>query len=345
MSLPMFTDLSDIDLVTEILSTKIKEVTEDEAKKLNKKAFTENNLKTYEFLGLVEISTIGIRLTDSGREYSNSDNERKKNDVLKLNIKKINIYDTTLEYMHHNQKMNPTKTEIGSYWNENFTDKVKEMTEDQISSAVIFFLRLVERVDLGKFIHAGRGRETRIDLDNVNLAEYVTLKMSKKQIPIITEKYSDVAQQADTVITEKKQNISDDDKGANIELSPSSLRALGKLEMSLSWTELDSNGAKKLIIEKLDDLQQENTVLKAKVEKMYSIDKKNAVLEEKNKILSNINLARSSINSIGGIILGASFSVTEIVPKIIGVCMGALLIVLSFLYREKSKKDKNNDNE
>lgn len=127
------------------------------------------------------------------------------------------------------------------------------------------------------------------------------------------------------------------------ELSPSSLRALGKLEIGLAWKELDSDGAKKLIIEKLDDLQQENIVLKAKVEKMASIDKANAVLLERNKNLGKMNLIRTSVNSIGGIVLGASFSISDIVPQIAGLILGAILIILSVFLREKNEGEEKED--
>jgi hypothetical protein len=337
MSLPMFTDLTDIETVASVLSSKIKEIPEEEARKVNKKAFSDNNLETYEFLGLIDREISGIKLTEAGREYGNASDEKKKDEILRKNIKKINIYDTTLEYLHHNQKLSPTKTEIGSYWNENFNDKVSDLSEDQISSAVIFFLRLTEKVKLGKFINAGRGRETRIDLDNVKLAEYVTLKLEKPAIQKIKDDEQTSAEKPKkTKAIEVPEEIISDQ-----ELSPSSLRALGKLQIGLKWQDLDSDGAKKLIIEKLDDLQQENTVLQAKVERLHQIDKDNAVLVEKNGLLSNINLVRTSVNSIGGIILGASFSVTETAPKIIGLLMGALLIGLSIFYREKSKEKQS----
>ncbi len=195
-------------------------------------------------------------------------------------LKKVNIYDTTLEYYHHNQKFSPTRTDTGTYWHEHFNDMVSSLSEEQLTSSVIFFLKLCEKAGLGKYVNAGRGRETRIDFDNVQLAEYVTTKVK------ITKP---VAQEIKEIVQEKQEAKTSDTENPPVirpnDLSPSSLRALGKLEIGLSWKELDSDGAKKLIIEKLDDLQQENTVLKAKVEKMAFIDKTNAVLEEKNKII------------------------------------------------------------
>jgi len=340
MGLPMLTNVGDIDTITNILSSKIKEISESEARKINKQAFSEDNIFTFTFLGIIQKDDKGIKLSEAGREYVNQTSDELKVKILKLSIKKINIYDTTLEYMHHNQKLSPTKTEIGAYWNENFNDKVTTLTESQISSAVIFFLKLLEKVNLGKFINAGRGRETRIDFDNVELAEYVTLKLSKNDISnkVTKSEKKEIKPSKDTNDEESIESTVDVIENKS-EMSPSSLRALGKLEIGLSWKELGSDGAKKLILEKLDDLQQENTVLKAKVEKFYAIDKRNAVLEEKIETLSNINLTRTSVNSIGGIILGASFTITELTPRVIGIVLGLILLVLSLVYREKSSRE------
>ncbi len=57
---------------------------------------------------------------------------------------------------------------------------------------------------------------------------------------------------------------------------------------------------------------------------------------EKTETLSNVSLIRTSVNSIGGIILGASFILTDDTPKFIGIALGLILITLSIMYREKT---------
>ena len=334
MKLPLYTSVDEIDKVVDVLYSRIKEIPVLEAQKINKSLFSTNNVQTFSFIGLISVNDSGIKLTELGRKYNSGDTVECL-EILKGLIKKINIYDTTLEYYHHNQKLNPTKTDTGSYWHENFTEKISDLSEEELTSAVVFFYRLCEKAGLGKYINAGRGRETHINFDNVQLAEYVTTKV-KISKPIteggkITESVSNSLD-----VNSEKSMVTDHIN----ELSPSSLRALGKLEIGLSWKELDSDGAKKLIIEKLDDLQQENIVLKAKVEKIASIDKTNAVLLERNKNLEKMNLIRTSVNSIGGVVLGASFSISDLIPKIAGVILGAILIVLSIFLRDKNENEE-----
>jgi len=341
MELPIQADVADIDNVTLFLSSKIKEIPLDEAQKVNKKWFSDNSIVAFEFLGLIEKNTMGIKLSDEGRKYVNAQTEKEKNEVIILNIKKIKLYDTTLEYLHHNDKSSPTKAEVGSYWNDSFKDKIEELTEEQISAAVLFFFRLFDKVCLGKFVFAGRGRESHIVLDNVRLAEYVTKKLDKIEFSTQVKHESILQEEENNQSDIKDANILGDDK----DYSPSSLRALSKLQIGLSWKDLDSDGAKKLIIEKLDDLQQENTVLKAKVEKVIMVDKENAVLLEKNKSLSNLNIVRTSINGIGGIILGANFGITDTYLKIACIVLGCLLIGVSIFFQEKAPKNKNIINE
>jgi len=340
MELPIQADISEIDNIMSFLSSKIKEIPLDEAQKVNKKWFTDNNISAFEFLGLIERNSMGIKLTEEGRKYTNAQDEKNKNEIIILSLKKIKLYDTTLEYIHHNKKSTPTKAEVGSYWNDSFKDIVGEFTEEQISASVLFFFRLLDKVELGKFVSAGRGRESHIALDNVKLAEYVTKKLDKIDFSM------QVKHEIPSLEEEKKgSELSDtsllDD---NNDYSPSSLRALSKLQIGLSWKDLDSDGAKKLIIEKLDDLQQENTVLKAKVEKNNSVDRENAVLLEKNKNLSNFNIVRTSINSIGGILLGANFGISDIPIKVTSIILGALLIFISIFFQEKAKGRKYDEN-
>ena len=53
-----------------------------------------------------------------------------------------------------------------------------------------------------------------------------------------------------------------------------------------------------------------------------------------------MNLIRTSVNSIGGVVLGASFSISDLIPKIAGVILGAILIVLSIFLRDKNENEE-----
>jgi len=86
------------------------------------------------------------------------------------------------------------------------------------------------------------------------------------------------------------------------------------------------------------ELSTENTVLNAKVEQYQILDKEAAVLQEKVQTLSKENLWKASVNSIGGIILGASISIADNTLKISGCILGALLIAISILLTRNTKE-------
>ena len=70
----------------------------------------------------------------------------------------------------------------------------------------------------------------------------------------------------------------------------------------------------------------------------------NAVLNEKVTTLKEDNLFRASVNSIGGVILGASLTNDELIFQITGCILGALLIILSVLLKS-TKTTNNGDND
>ena len=107
MKLPLYTSVDEIDKVVDVLYSRIKEIPVLEAQKINKSLFSTNNVQTFSFIGLISVNDSGIKLTELGRKY-NSGDPVERLEILKGLIKKINIYDTTLEYYHHNQKLNPT---------------------------------------------------------------------------------------------------------------------------------------------------------------------------------------------------------------------------------------------
>lgn len=327
-SLPYYSKIDEINSVVEILVPKIKGATLAEGKKINN-AFNENSLNAALYLGLVKENGSAFTVTHEGREYFQSEDEGGKQNVLRGLTKKIPIYDLTLEYLHHNKKLSPTKVEIGSFWNENYNKKIDGFSDDNLSSAVIFYFKFLDKTGLGKYVNAGRGRETHIILDQVELAKYVTSQI-KEEKPKEVE--PTVPKKQDSTTIADGPSINDIE---NSEQYISNLRALSKLKIELTWKELDSDGAKKLIIEKLDDLQNQNTVLTARVEKYQILEKKVAVLKSKVNSLTENNFFKTTVNSIGGIILGASFALQNTLYTVIGVVLGALLVFLSIFLREK----------
>jgi hypothetical protein len=241
MDLPKNMAMDQLTSLVDILSNKLTGSTVIEIKTINSN-LTEKVIDAATFVGLVKELSGKYIVTEPGKSFYQAQDKRGKNDALRELLKNIEIYNLTTEYFHHNKIEKPTKLDVGSFWNQNFSSKIKDLNEEDLTSSIIFFLKFLELASLGKFINAGRGRETRIDLDMVELAKYITssspqLDVKKTQIP----DKKNIPNETNETIKEEKDVLG-------------SLSILKKLNPELVWNDLDSDGAKKLIIDKLNAL-------------------------------------------------------------------------------------------
>jgi hypothetical protein len=324
MDLPMKVQMDEMITLVEILSSKLVGAKLDEIKAINK-SITDKTISAAMFVGLIRQQDNKYLITESGKKYIQGQDPRAKNDAIRELFKRIEIYNVTLEYLHHSKIHKPTKLDIGSYWAENFTAIIKGYSEDDLTSAIVFFFKFLELAALGKFIMAGRGRETRVDLDIVEVAKYITLNYPQIEIRTLPKQEQKTAQ-VETVYTSGEES--------------GSLRILKRLNPELAWNDLDSDGARKLIIDKLSTLSDQNVVLNAKVEEYQKLIGINAVLKEKVHNLKTDNLFRASVNSIGGVILGIAITSNQIMYQIVGAILGIILVALSiFLKQAEPKKE------
>lgn len=336
--LPQRTTIQDISKLIGILGPKIMGMSLDEARRIDSDLFDDTNIYVCSFLGFVEQQDEIIKLLPPGRGYYKSGPESEKKSILRERLRQIPIYDRTIEYFYHNENLAPTKIDIATYWHDNFKDQLDGMDEESLTNAAIFFIKFLDATELGKYVQAGRGRETHARLDKVKVAEYITSveateeTIEKYEKEIAKEKEPETDRQ-----TTEIPNLFVQPPGSS--LSSSNIRALAKLQLELTEKELDSPGARKLIIDMLDRLERENTVLKAKVESYLEVEKKAAILNAAVKSLSQQNLLKASVNSIGGIILGASFSLTQVTHQIVAATLGLILIAISIALREKKNKE------
>jgi len=333
--LPQKTTIQELNKAIEILGPKVIGMNTEEARKIDSAIFSESNLNTYTVIGLVDESGSIIKLTPAGRDYYKTTSEAEKKKILRERIRQIPIFDRTVEYFYHNDNFEPTKVDVASYWNDTFADQLAEMEEEGFSNASLFFLRLLGSADLGKYVPAGRGRETHIRLDKVKIAEYITSAEATPETIKKIEQEIAKGTQAPELKQETPEPTPPVPANPLSSLSASNIRAFSKLQLELTEKELDSPGAKKLIIDLLDRLERENTVLKAKVETYQKVETKAAILAAKVKSLSNQNLLKDSVNSVGGIILGASLSISGLLNQLIAVGLGLILVVISIALREK----------
>lgn len=331
MELPKNISMDQLTNLVQILSTKLIGATFAEIKAINNN-LTNKVTEAALYIGLILEQGGRYILTELGKKYFQAPETRGKNEALRELLKRNEMFNLTTEYFHHNKIEKPTKLDVGSYWNQNFPIKIKGMDEEELTSSIIFFFKFMELASLGKYINAGNGRETRIDLDMVELAKYIT---------------------SNNTLTETKPLNKPEKKGQSPELTKNtpeeenfsgSLSILKKLNPELIWSDLDSDGAKKLIIDKINVLSNDNIVLNARVEEYQKIESINAVLKEKVHNLKADNLFRSSVNSIGGVIFGLAIALDNTLYQIIGGILGAILIGLSvFLKQQEPKKDLDHE--
>lgn len=327
MDLPKNVQIDLIVSVVDILSTKLTGSSHHELKAINNN-INEKVIDAAIYVGLIKEQNGKYLITENGKNYIQATDERVKKETLFELIKKLDIYSLTLEYFHHNKLEKPTKLDVGSYWNEHFSDQILDLNEESLTSSIIFFFRFCEMASLGKFIMAGRGRETRIDMDMVELAKFITFSPIQFELKSQPKTEKKIPQQD----TQKSEVV--DENVAN------SLSILKKLNPELIWSDLDSDGAKKLIIDKLNILSNQNIVYSARVEEYQKLEGENAVLKEKVKNLKADNLFRASVNSIGGVFLGVALTMDNLIYRIIGSLLGAILIAISVFLKETEPKKK-----
>lgn len=323
MDLPKNIPIDQLTSLVEILSNKLTGSTLAEIKAVSNNS-AEKAVDPATFVGLVKEHNGKYLISESGKKFYQAQDQRGKNDALRELLKNIDIYNLTTEYFHYSKVEHPTKLDVGHYWSEHFSARISELNEGDITSSIIFFLRFLELASLGKFINAGNGRETRIDLDMVELAKYITSSSPQPEVPKVEKK----------TISNEVIKQTEEDNVSN------SLSILKKLNPELVWSDLDSDGARKLIIDKLNVLSNQNIVLTARVEEYQKLEGVNAVLTEKVHNLKTDNLFRASVNSLGGIVLGAAITMSEPVYQIAGSLLGAALILVSIFLKESQTKKK-----
>jgi len=336
-SIPFGVTLDDIVAVLDVLAGRIKPTPIDELTKVSSNA-SRSAAEAAAFLGLCLVDGDSVSIAGPGRQYVQQTGTGDEASILWQVLKDIEIYDLTLERSHHESLFQPTKVEVASYWNEHFTSVVKELSEEDLGRAAIFYFQLLDAAGLGKYVRAGRGRETHIEFDQVALAKYVTTSRQAERKPTIERPKAHVPTDDEPTPSDAIQSPGGVIPNETDEKYLSSLRILKKLNIELTWKDLDSDGAKKLIIDRLDELKSENTVLSAKVEKYQRVEVDSAVLQTRVRSLSRQNIFQTSVNALGGIVAGSFLGMPTIELKVASVIVGFALIILSLFVVEKDAK-------
>jgi hypothetical protein len=158
MAPPIKTTISDIDALFNFLKGQVGWVPLDRVRKTIESKLSDNRkLEACRYLGLIERDGTNIKLSESGQAYANGDDAARVG-VMLAALKGVPLYLQTIEWIHHNKKAEPTKTDVGNYWHDKLQSELDGAKDAALTDAVIFFFRVADAAGLGKFIAGGRGR-------------------------------------------------------------------------------------------------------------------------------------------------------------------------------------------
>jgi hypothetical protein len=172
--LPMKTTPIDLDKLSAYLKNQVGWVELNKIKKaIPAKHASGFKIEAMRYLGLLERDGDNVKLTTAGREYAAGD-PAKRAEVLQKRLRAIPLYNATLEWMHFNDKTDVPKTDVANYWHDNHATETGGAVGDALTDSAVFFMRMVDAADLGKFVAAGTGRDTHVGMDPTKLAEFAT---------------------------------------------------------------------------------------------------------------------------------------------------------------------------
>lgn len=105
-------------------------------------------------------------------------------------------------------------------------------------------------------------------------------------------------------------------------------KALSHLKRELSDDELAQAGAQKLLIDKYDEVEEENLELRGYRERFYNADKQLAVLTEKQRVRVSAEIISGACLAVGAAALGFARAVWDKPEGPMVAIFGAVLIAL-----------------
>jgi len=124
-------------------------------------------------LGLLDRDGGNVKLTTEGRDYASGDANQRA-EIMRKRLRADSLYNATLEWMHFNEKTQATKTDVANYWHDHHDSEIAGARGDALTDSTVFFMRMVGVAELGRFVPAGIGRETHLEMDEQRLEEFAT---------------------------------------------------------------------------------------------------------------------------------------------------------------------------
>lgn len=174
VNLPMKTTATDFEKLSAYLKNQVGWVEIDKIRKtIPPKHAHAMKIEAMRYVGLLERDGNNVKLTPEGREYAAGD-DTKRAEVMRDRLRNLPLYNATLEWMHHNDKTDVPKTDIANYWHDHHSAETGGAVGDALTDSTVFFMRMVGISELGKFVAAGTGRDTHLQMDVDLLRAFVT---------------------------------------------------------------------------------------------------------------------------------------------------------------------------
>ena len=174
MALPIKTTEEDLEVLADYLDKKVGWVPLTQLRTTIKAPHGDNRkIEAMRFVGLLERKDDDVKLSDDGHAFARTNGEKRET-IIATRLKSLRLYEQTLEWMHFQKNLEPTKTQVAQYWSDKQAGLIDGATGAALTDAVIFFMRLVGLSGLGKFVAAGMGRDTHVEMDASRLAAFVT---------------------------------------------------------------------------------------------------------------------------------------------------------------------------
>jgi hypothetical protein len=170
----MKTTPEDLDKVAAYLKSQVGWVEVERIKKaIPAKHANGMKIEAMRFVGLLDRDGANVKLTEKGREFAAGDASQRAETMRDL-LRGIALYKATLDWVHFHGKENVSKTDVANYWHDSHPTETGGALGDALTDSSVFFMRMVGLAGLGKFVGAGHGRDTHLEVDTASLAQFVT---------------------------------------------------------------------------------------------------------------------------------------------------------------------------
>jgi hypothetical protein len=120
--------------------------------------------------GLILRDGGNVKIAPRGLIFNGGDRAQAMREVLS----EVELYRSTVEWMHYQAKAEVSATEIGQYWESSHSDSLGSLKGSTLNDGAVTFGRVVGGAGLGTFTIGRGGKVTRVSLDLEALEAFVT---------------------------------------------------------------------------------------------------------------------------------------------------------------------------